>query len=199
MLAAAACSSDALAASPAPLSLVPDKSCYKIGDTVTVSINVGDACSTTLGCTATFPNADIAGDGGPVMLQDFTFIQINFLQFRDPDCCNNAVLAAPNTPGGPTTDISVWELAAQGKPELALADLNRDGRLNFADVVHAMQHGVTSCVADCNDDGVVSAQDIFDLLRGWFAHHPAADINHDGVTSIEDIFDFLAAWFTPCS
>ena len=53
------------------------------------------------------------------------------------------------------------------------------------------------CTADYNGDGVVSVQDIFDFLAGWFAGAPAADFNGGGIT-VQDIFDFLGAWFAGC-
>lgn len=65
-----------------------------------------------------------------------------------------------------------------------------------------------SCLADYNNDGRVSVQDIFDFLGAWFGGCFAqggtpcfghtADINGSGTISVQDIFDFLAAWFGGC-
>ena len=145
-------------------------------------------------CSTAFPNADISGDG-LVGISDYTFIQTNFLTFRDPDCCNNATMIPPNTPGGPTTDISVAALVALGDWSIAKADLNRDGRLNAQDAALFLQRGMTLNPADFNNDGVVTVQDIFDFLSAWFSQHPAADINNDGRVSVQDIFAFLGLWF----
>ncbi len=54
------------------------------------------------------------------------------------------------------------------------------------------------CPADYNGDGVVSVQDIFDFLAGWFAGDARADFNGAGGISVQDIFDFLSAWFAGC-
>jgi hypothetical protein len=52
-----------------------------------------------------------------------------------------------------------------------------------------------SPTADYNDSGVVSVQDIFDFLAGYFAGEACADFNGSGTISVQDIFDFLAAYF----
>lgn len=64
-------------------------------------------------------------------------------------------------------------------------------------------------IADFNDNGSVTVQDIFDFLDAWFngctgAGTPvggcvrSADVNVSGAVSVQDVFDFLASWFT-CS
>lgn len=56
----------------------------------------------------------------------------------------------------------------------------------------------SGCLADFNNDGGVSVQDIFEFLSAYFSASPAADVNHaDGVT-LQDIFDFLVAYFAGC-
>jgi hypothetical protein len=57
---------------------------------------------------------------------------------------------------------------------------------------------VDVCLPDYNCSGVVSVQDIFDFMAGYFAGEPRADLNESGVISVQDIFDFLAAYFTGC-
>jgi len=57
---------------------------------------------------------------------------------------------------------------------------------------------VGTCPADYNGDGVLSVQDIFDFLAGWFAGSSQADFNGAGGLGVQDIFDFLAAWFAGC-
>jgi hypothetical protein len=54
------------------------------------------------------------------------------------------------------------------------------------------------CRPDYNTDGVVTVQDIFDFLNGWFVSAPSADYNTDGVVTVQDIFDFLNGWFAGC-
>jgi len=53
-----------------------------------------------------------------------------------------------------------------------------------------------ACPGDWNDDGLVSSQDFFDFLSGFFAGN--ADFNNSGATDSQDFFDFISAFFTPC-
>jgi hypothetical protein len=55
-----------------------------------------------------------------------------------------------------------------------------------------------ACVADFNNSGAATVQDIFDFLAGYFAGDPRADVNRSGSLSVQDIFDFLAAYFEGC-
>lgn len=83
-------------------------------------------------CSTTAVHADISGDG-IVFTGDFTFIQINFLKFREADCCGSPLIQEP------VTNISLDELQARGMGRLAVADLNGDGWLNQQDVAAFMQ------------------------------------------------------------
>jgi hypothetical protein len=101
-------------------------------------------------CNTPSPHADIDGDGF-VNLADFTFIQINFLQGNEANCCE--------LPGfreaGPLTRISVAELHARGLDALASGDLNGDGWLDEADIV-AFMNGARPHAATQADDGAAS-------------------------------------------
>jgi hypothetical protein len=56
------------------------------------------------------------------------------------------------------------------------------------------------CVADFNNSGTVSVQDIFDFLAAYFTGtDERADINGDTVISVQDIFDFLSRYFLGCT
>ncbi len=55
------------------------------------------------------------------------------------------------------------------------------------------------CLADYNQSGAVSVQDIFDFLSGYFTFNMQADINASGMVSVQDIFDFLGAYFSGCN
>ena len=55
-----------------------------------------------------------------------------------------------------------------------------------------------ACVADFNQDGQVTVQDIFAFLTAWFAKSPTADIGHSGTPTVQDIFSFLSHWFGKC-
>jgi len=59
---------------------------------------------------------------------------------------------------------------------------------------------VPCCRGDYNKSaGIVSVQDIFDFLSGYFAGDACADTNDSGpANSVQDIFDFLAAYFGGC-
>ena len=50
--------------------------------------------------------------------------------------------------------------------------------------------------ADYNQNGVVSVQDVFDFVGGYFAGEPRADFNHVGGIDVQDVFDFLEAYFS---
>lgn len=57
---------------------------------------------------------------------------------------------------------------------------------------------LTWCAADFNCSGVVTVQDIFEFLAGYFSGDPRADFNQSGAITVQDIFDFLAAYFAGC-
>ena len=80
-------------------------------------------------CDTPPPHADINGDG-LVTVADFTFIQINFLQIGDADCCGGLAIG-----DGPLTRISLAELQEIGLGELSAGDLNHDGWLDSIDIV----------------------------------------------------------------
>ena len=67
----------------------------------------------------------------------------------------------------------------------------------------ALQFFVT-CLADFNNSGAVSIQDLFDFLIAYFAwtsgNHTGAnpDINGNGEVTVQDLFDFLQLWFAGC-
>lgn len=81
-------------------------------------------------CPPSPPHADISGDG-IVDNGDFSFIQQNFLESHEPNCCGQAGRSAPD---GPVLEISVNELRQRGLGSLIVADLNRDGLLNQLDI-----------------------------------------------------------------
>ena len=82
-------------------------------------------------CSTPPPHADINGDGF-VATGDFTFIQINFLNSHEADCCNLL-----NFSGGddPVMEISIDQLEQMGLGAYSAGDLNHDGRLDQADIV----------------------------------------------------------------
>lgn len=54
------------------------------------------------------------------------------------------------------------------------------------------------CLADFNESGGVSVQDIFDFLNAYFTEDSRADVNASGTVSVQDIFDYLGAYFVGC-
>jgi uncharacterized protein (TIGR03118 family) len=54
------------------------------------------------------------------------------------------------------------------------------------------------CGADFNDNGRLSAQDIFDFLTSWFAGNLLADFDRSGALTTQDVLAFLGAWFAGC-
>lgn len=145
-------------------------------------------------CSASL-NADFDANGS-IGTEDFTFIQANFLRFRDNDPCGNQLQIPANQPGGPVTDISVVDLARLGLRNLARADRNLDNRLNTLDVAQVLTQGYsTKFASDFTGDGVVATTDIFDFLKAYFMNHPRADFNNNGGVNVTDIFEFLGVWF----
>lgn len=69
-----------------------------------------------------------------------------------------------------------------------------DGTNNFGYVVQIRPY----CVGDHNDDGLITAADIFAFLNDWFASLPAGDADGNGPLNAADIFAFLNAWFSGC-
>jgi len=137
-------------------------------------------------------HADVSGNAN-VGISDFSFVSTQFLAQRDADCCGN-----PLADGEPVTDISVLDLAAIDYEAARRADLNRDGRVNTADIAHLALYGLPRCPGDFDDDGAVTVRDIFTFLTNWFAGYPGADVNDDGHVTVQDVFDFLRAWFAGC-
>ncbi len=77
--------------------------------------------------TAPF-HADVTGDG-LVDTDEFSYIQINFLQGNDAACCG---LPEPVHP--PVTAITNAELVRRGLAELIVADLTGDGKIDQLDI-----------------------------------------------------------------
>jgi hypothetical protein len=86
-------------------------------------------------CTTTGPHADINADGD-VDNFDYAFILDNYL-VASKDAC--AGCPGHRTEYVPVESITVKQLRAQGMGELAVADLNRDGVLDSADMDAYMQ------------------------------------------------------------
>jgi subtilisin-like proprotein convertase family protein len=64
---------------------------------------------------------------------------------------------------------------------------------------------ISCCIANFNETGGVSTQDIFDFLSDWVSQSSGgpviingADINGNGVVSVQDLFDFLTLWQAGC-
>ncbi len=83
---------------------------------------------------AGFTHADFNGDG-VVDVQDYTFIQINFLANDKDDCCHDPSAGEPVG----RTEVTVKELREMGLEDLAIADLNNDGVLNTDDMAAFVQ------------------------------------------------------------
>jgi hypothetical protein len=91
-------------------------------------------------CNTAFPHGDINADGAVDNL-DYAFLVDNFLKHSKGLCC-----PAPAGPAGiaqysPITEPSVKELRRMGYGAAVVADLNRDGLVNVADM-NAYMNGV---------------------------------------------------------
>jgi len=95
----------------------------------------GKACDDPEPIDKQHGNADFNGDG-IVNVEDYTYIQINFLANDKDDCCHNGSAGADEVG---RTEISVKDLREMGLPELAIADLNNDGLVNTDDMAAFVQ------------------------------------------------------------
>ncbi|RMH27433.1 MAG: hypothetical protein D6692_07935 [Planctomycetota bacterium] len=147
-------------------------------------------------CGFVGPHADISGDG-VVELGDFSFIQINFLEFSELNC--SGILLSTPTPGrlaladhvpltAPLTSVTLEELAAMGMPDLAQADLNHDGLLDPQDITAFLLGARPDRIADVDDNGIVNFFDLIEVVNhlGQPAGLPY-DMNGDGAVTIEDL------------
>ncbi|MGD8450568.1 MAG: HYR domain-containing protein [Phycisphaerae bacterium] len=85
-------------------------------------------------CGMFIKHADFDGNG-IVWQEDYMYIRDNFLFECDPDCCVVGRMGGKEA----ITRISVAELRKQGLGDLVIADLNRDGWLDTADMNAFMQ------------------------------------------------------------
>jgi hypothetical protein len=88
-------------------------------------------------CGSSGPDGNINGDN-VIDLVDFVFVQVNSLKASEANCCGSAV-AAEEAGEAPVESISVRELQRRGLTHLMMADLNRDGILDQADIVEFAQ------------------------------------------------------------
>lgn len=80
-------------------------------------------------CGVSGPDANLDGDG-TVGLTDLVFVSGNSLNGSEPVCCGGVAAVQD----GPIVSISVRELRSRGLGYMAVADVNRDGTLDFADI-----------------------------------------------------------------
>jgi hypothetical protein len=81
-----------------------------------------------------FTHADFNGDG-VVDIEDYTFIQINFLANDKDDCCHDPSASEPVG----RTEVTVKQLREMGLESLVIADLNGDGLVNTDDMAAFVQ------------------------------------------------------------
>jgi Dockerin type I domain len=147
-------------------------------------------------CGFVGPHADITGDG-TVGSGDFTFIQINFLEFSEAPCTGAPLLDGGNNFAGngntlrrdrPVISISVDDLIAMGMADLAQGDLNNDGMLDESDVAAFMGGMRPDHIADIDRSGTVDFYDLQTLMdhMGEQAQMPY-DMNGDGVVNLDDL------------
>jgi hypothetical protein len=94
-----------------------------------LSVRNGGVASADTTCGMPGPHGDLNGDGLVDNL-DYAIIQGHFLASSKDVCCPDG----PTAFDSPVTEISVKQLRTLGLGELAVADLNRDGMINAADM-----------------------------------------------------------------
>ncbi|MEW6249230.1 MAG: HYR domain-containing protein [Planctomycetota bacterium] len=148
-------------------------------------------------CATPHPHGDASGDG-LVNSADFTFLQVNFVQGHEDNCCGQFGFDT-----APVLRISLEELRKRGLAELSAGDWNHDGWLDVLDVEAFLQQQGQVRPGDLNCDGAVNYGDInpFVLILSdpgrWQAEHPGCprangDINRDGRVDYNDISGFVA-------
>lgn len=88
-------------------------------------------------CSTPAPHADISANG-VVLVEDFTFIQVNFWEAHEPNCCGQPALAIDGR-DGPLSRVRVSDLHLYDLEYLAETDLNGDGWLDTTDMALFMQ------------------------------------------------------------
>ncbi|MFQ5495984.1 MAG: cohesin domain-containing protein, partial [Phycisphaerae bacterium] len=83
-------------------------------------------------CLVGGPHADASGNG-VVLTEDFTFVQVNFLQGSDVACCGG------DSASRPVREVSEAELRRRGLEQLTVGDLDGNGVLDAADVALFMR------------------------------------------------------------
>lgn len=149
-------------------------------------------------CATAAPHSDITGDGD-VGTGDFTFIQINILDFNELRC-DGSLLGAPayahgaaglqpleENGRGPVMSITIAELEMLGMGKLAVADLNDDGLLDQGDMVAFMLGARPDHAADLNGDGAIDRRDLAIVLRAVLSGDLAGDIDDNGVVDQDDV------------
>ncbi|MCC6320333.1 MAG: hypothetical protein IT438_02725 [Phycisphaerales bacterium] len=96
----------------------------------------------------------------------------------------------PLPPENPNAKVSALALRF-GSPHVAGAR----GTTFFDDITVTVG---SPCLADFNNSGSVTVQDIFDFLSAYFMNDLSADLNNSNSVTVQDIFDFLALYFAGC-
>jgi methionine-rich copper-binding protein CopC len=98
-----------------------------------------------------------------------------------------------NVAAGSTNGALDGELSSNSIAALPSGNGRAGGSLAFSFSVNT-----PPCVADFNQDGSRTIDDVFIYINAWFANDPRADINNDGTRTIDDIFVFINLWFAGC-
>ena len=111
---------------------------------------------------------------------------------------NGIPLSDGATPGGSYISGSSLNSLSISHVSAADAGLYRCAVTNLCGQVTSRPATLMVCIADFNNSGAATVQDIFDFLAAFFGGDSHADINASGSVTVQDIFDFLAAWFAGC-
>lgn len=153
-------------------------------------------------CATAAPHADISGDG-LVSSADFTFIQTNFLDQAEANCCggpemliaSSAVLVGDVNGDGVVDARDLALVKSQlFKPvtaENAWADVNGDGVITAADLAVVKANLFRAAPAVPAEDGPIERISVEELEARGLGHLIQADLNGDGWLDQQDVAAFL--------
>lgn len=76
-------------------------------------------------------------------------------------------------------------------------DVDGDGIIGPLDVAF-FNPASPPCIADFNQSGSTTVDDLFLYMNAWFTGHPTANVNGSAGVTVDDLFFYFSAYFTGC-